>query len=581
LAEGNRATPGIRLTTASGWMAATVQDFWQNFPKALRWQDGMLSIGLFPSESQNGFELQGGEQKRHTVLLDFGLPWHKSVIPMLQNPVHAWVDPKWVEETRAISYFVAQKNDPDNGYLRYIDHIVEGHNSFFNKRELIDEYGWRNFGDLYADHEAVNHSGPGSLISHYNNQYDFIYGALIHFLMTGDSRWRQLLDEAAHHTLDIDIYHTDQDKVAYNHGLFWHTDHYKDVATCTHRTYSRQSSSDANYGGGPSNEHNYTSGLLHYYYLTVLHYYYLTGDPEAAAAVRELANWVLRMDDGSQTLLGLIDEEPTGNASQTVSTLYHKPGRGAGNSINALLDAYRLTNDRRHLTKAEALIQRCIHPKDDIVALELDEPEYRWSYLVFLQVLGKYLDVKIEWGETDYYVYYARDSLLHYADWMLNNEVPYKNVLHKVEIPTETWPAHDIRKCHIFHVAAKYGQPDQQTRFVEKANFFFDRCLSDLLSFDTAFLTRPLVILSVYGYIRPLVILSVYGYIHAYFNNRHLENQDFRIHGYDFGSPTVFNPQNVRIKATLKKKLCVVASELKRLAVAKGYALRSKFFKKM
>jgi hypothetical protein len=104
---------------------------------------------------------------------------------------------------------------------------------------------------------------------------------------------------------------------------------------------------------------------------------------------------------------------------------------------------------------------------------------------------------------------------------------------------------------------------------VEKANFFFDRCLSDLLSFDTAFLTRP------------LVILSVYGYIHAYFNNHRSENLDFRIHGYDFGNPTAFLPQKARIKATLKKKLRVVASELKQLFSAKGHRLRNTLLKKI
>ena len=560
LANGNRATPGIRFATTSGWVAATVQDFWQNFPKALRWQGGALGIGLFPRESRSGFELQGGEQKRHSVLLDFGLPGQETVLARLQYPVQVWVDPMWVEETKAVSYFVAKQNDPNQECLDYVDHIIEGSNSFFNKRETIDEYGWRNFGDLYADHEAVNHSGPDALISHYNNQYDFIYGALIHFLRTGDPRWRQLSDKAARHTIDIDIYHTDQDKSAYNHGLFWHTDHYKDAGTCTHRTYSRQNGGKGGYGGGPSNEHNYTSGLLHYYYLT--------GDPGAAEAVLELAGWVLGMDDGAQTLLGLIDDGPTGSASQTLSPLYQKPGRGAGNSVNALLDAYRLTTDRRYQAKAEALVQRCIHPQDDIEALKLDEPEYRWSYLVFLQILGKYLDAKIERDETDYAFYYARDSLLHYAQWMLSNEVPYKDVLHKVEIPTETWPAHDIRKCHVLHLAAKYGPPDQRARFTEKANFFFNRCLTDLLSFETAFLTRP------------LVILSVYGYVHAYFQKHQTENPDYRIHGYDFGIPTVFLPQKARIKATLKRKLRVVAGELKRLSSAKGYELRSKFLEK-
>ncbi|MGB4844218.1 MAG: hypothetical protein WBP16_07125, partial [Ferruginibacter sp.] len=167
LAEGGRATPGIRLKTASGWVAATVQDFWQNFPKALRWQDGALSIGLFPSESRNGFELQGGEQKRHTMLMDFGLPGQETVLARLQHPIQAWVDPVWVEETTAVSYFIAKQNDPNPEYLDYVDHIIAGSNSFFQKREIIDEYGWRNFGDLYADHEAVNHPGPSALISHY------------------------------------------------------------------------------------------------------------------------------------------------------------------------------------------------------------------------------------------------------------------------------------------------------------------------------------------------------------------------------------------------------------------------------
>lgn len=108
------------------------------------------------------------------------------------------------------------------------------------------------------------------------------------------------------------------------------------------------------------------------------------------------------------------------------------------------------------MSKAEELIQRCIHPADNIAALDLDEPEYRWSYLVFLQVLGKYLDIKVEFGEIDYLFQYARESLLAYAKWILENEAPYKDVLHKVLIPTETWPAHDIRKCHVLHVASEY-----------------------------------------------------------------------------------------------------------------------------
>jgi hypothetical protein len=551
--DGNRAIPYARLKSSAGWIAAGVRDFWQNFPKALQVKDNELRIGLFPAESKSGFELQGGEKKRHIICLDFGIGNNETIIPQMLMPLHVSIDPGWVEKTGAVSYFVPESDNQSQKYLNYVHNVIEGSNSFFKKREKVDEYGWRNFGDLYGDHEAVNHKGPAPLISHYNNQYDFIYGAFVHFLRTGDRRWFQLMDQAARHTIDIDIYHTDEDKPAYNRGLFWHTDHYKDAATCTHRTYSRKNGG-SDYGGGPSNEHNYSSGLLHYYYLT--------GDREAFDAVIGLADWVLGMDDGSKTLFYLIDDGPTGGASQTVSRYFHKPGRGCGNSINTLMDAYRLANDRKYLTKAEELIQRCIHPEDDIDALGFDEPEYRWSYLVFLQNLGKYLDFKAELGERDYTFYYARESLLHYADWILENEVPYKDVLDKVLIPTETWPAQDVRKCHISYLAAKYGPPDRQEHFIEKARFFFDRCLTDLLSFETAYL------------IRPMVILTVYGSVHSYFQKQDISNLPFEDHSYDFGHPIDFIPQKAHVKQALSKKLGIIGDNIKRISTAKLHELK-------
>ncbi len=272
----------------------------------------------------------------------------------------------------------------------------------------IDEYGWRNYGDIYADHEAVNHKEDWPFISHYNNQYDFLYGAIVNFLRSADIRWFKLAEPLAQHIIDIDIYHTDKDKSAYNHGMFWHTDHYIEAKTATHRTYSKLNNTP---GGGPSNEHNYTTGLLYYYLLT--------GNIQAKEAVLELAQWVIDMDDGSKSIFGIFDQGPTGLASQTVDPLYHKPGRGAGNSVTALLDAYILTNNRNYLFKAEEIIRRTIHPLDDIDKLKLDEPEYRWSYLVYLQVLDKYISLKSELNEIDWMYFYARDSLIHYGKWIL------------------------------------------------------------------------------------------------------------------------------------------------------------------
>ena len=544
LHQGERATPVVQVGGAGTSIAATVEHFWQNFPKALRWDGVALSVGLFPAECLAEFELQGGEKKRHAVLLEFGGEGPPRAIAALHAPLTVSLDPAESAATRAVGYLVPANEDRNAEYLRYISSIVEGANSFVAKRELIDEYGWRNFGDLYADHEAVHHKGPEPFISHYNNQYDFVYGAGMHFLRTGDRRWRDLMTEAARHLIDIDIYHTREDKAGFSGGLLWHTDHYQPAATCTHRTYSARNAKGP-YGGGPSNEHNYTSGLLQYYYLT--------GDPGAASAILELADWVMAMDDGSRTLLGFIDDGPTGLASKSRDMDFHKPGRGAGNSINALLDAYAVSRQRRYLQFAEMLVQRVIHPNDDVASLGLDQPETRWSYVVFLQVLGKYLDQKLEWGEVDYAFWYARAGLLTYARWMLTHEQPYRDVLHKVELPTETWPAHDIRKCHVFHLAARHAPESERTRFSEKAAFYFERCLADLLSFPTAYVTRP------------QVILCVYGVVHGYYQRDPRHTQLPPQPNYDFGQPVPFETQGARLRSSLRRKVSVTAGELMRL----------------
>ena len=490
LAAGERATPAVRLLADPVTITATVEKFWQNFPKALRWSDGVLGVGLFPRESAHGFELQGGEKKRHVVSLDFDARRESRAAMALHAPLQVLLESGWVASTQAVGHGACALPAGEGGYARYLDSLLEGPHAVTAKREIIDEYGWRNFGDLYADHEAVRHQGSEPFVSHYNNQYDFVYGAALQFLSSADARWHELMLDAARHLIDIDIYHVREDKPAFSGGMFWHTDHYQPAKTCTHRTYSRRNAQGP-YGGGPSSEHNYTSGLLLYHYLS--------GDPEAKAAILELTDWVLRMDDGALTLWALFDPAPTGAATATVDPAFQKPGRGAGNSINALMDAYALSGRREYLAKAEEFIQRCIHPRDDIGALGLLEPEFRWSYLVFLQVLAKYLDLKRQLGETDYAFHYARDALLHYATWMAQQEVPYKDVLDKVLLPTETWPAQDIRKSHVLYLAALHAPEAARAQLRSRAQFFFGRCLADLLTFPTAYLTRPQVLLCVYA----------------------------------------------------------------------------------
>jgi hypothetical protein len=486
-----------------------------------------LVLRLFPRQYSDVFELQGGEQKTHTIYLAFSGPgkapshlaWaHQRLVPR--------ATPEWYAASKACAYLSPVSDDSNENCRELIDCAISGSQSFFARREIIDEYGWRHFGDMYADHEAVGHTGETPLVAHYNNQYDVLYGAIVDYLRGGEPSWFDLASDLARHVIDIDIYHTQEDRAAYNGGLFWHTDHYLNAGTATHRAYSKANLNlrdHHSYGGGPSNEQNYTSGLLHYYYLT--------GDETAREAVLSLANWVINMDNGLCQPLGFVDRRATGLSSCTASRDYHGPGRGAGNSINALLDAYALTKGESYIRKTEELVRRCIHPEDDIGPRGLDDPEHRWSYLVFLQVLGKYLNAKIEAGENDYMYAYAQASLLHYAEWMLHHEVRYSTVLHKVEIPTETWSAQDIRKSVVFHVAAKHAHEPLREALQRKADFFFDTCIIDLRAWKTCTLTRP------------LVLLLTNAYVHSYFQQHSNEIAPQPEAEYDFGKPKKFTPK--------------------------------------
>jgi YetA-like protein len=525
----NRATPFLELTRGARCVSAAMPYFWQNFPKALEADEGTLTLRLFPRQYADVHELQGGEQKTHTFYLAFA-PDNVCDQPMdwCRNPLVVTAPPRWYCESGVLPYLTPRNEDPHPEYLRLVDAAIEGDDTFEKKRELVDEYGWRHFGDIYGDHEGVYHSGPGPLASHYNNQYDPVAGFAYQFLRSGDVRWWRHMCELARHVIDIDIYHTDLDKAAYNHGLFWHTYHYVDADTATHRTYPRAHASRV-HGGGPANEHNYGTGLS-------LHYF-LTGDPASREAVLGLAQWVIDMDDGSKSPFRWLDAGPTGLASKSRTEDYHGPGRGSANSVAVLLDGHRLSGDERFLAKAEELIRRVIHPADDVPARNLLDAENRWFYVMFLQALGRYLDYKAELGQLDEHYAFVRASLLHYARWMADNEYPYLDKHEILEYPNETWPAQDMRKSDVFKYAALHAEGAERARFLERAEFFFRYSVTKLTEMPTRTLARP------------VVLMLSFGFMQAWFaKHPDAAAPPAAVKSVDFGKPVVFVPQKVRAK---------------------------------
>jgi exo-rhamnogalacturonan lyase-like protein len=541
---GLRATPIVSLDRGETRISVAIPHFWQNCPKAAEATESGLTLRLFPGQYDDLHEIQGGEQKTHECFLSFGPD------PVTERPLE-WcrarsvvsVDPLWCLSSAAVP-FLAPLEDR---HAALVQTAIEGPDRFTEKRERVDEYGWRHFGDVYGDHETVRHQGPAPLLSHYNNQYDLIAGSAYQFLRSGDARWWELMTELAAHVVDIDIYHTDRDRALYNYGMFWHTYHYGDADTSTHRSYPRAGHGRI-FGGGPSAGHLYGTGL-------VLHHF-LTGESWSRDSAIELAQFVIDMDDGRKSRFRWFAGGDTGWASLSASD-YYGPGRAAANSLNALMDGLRVTGDARFAEKAEQLIRRVIHPSDDITQRRLDVPEQRWFYTMFLQALGRYLHAKVELGQLDRMYAYSRQSLLHYASWMVTNERLYLDTPEKLEFPTETWAAQDIRKSDVLYFAALHSPGAERERFVRCAEQFQVESIASLESFPTRVLTRPVAVLLTSGFMR------------SWFTQRPgVREPD--VPSVTFGQPSEFVPQRTRAKRNVQWG-AAAAAILAALAVASWF----------
>ncbi len=518
---GDRAEPTFQIEGDSAFLAVAVPEFWQQFPGSIAAAMGTLEVGLFPALPGVIHELQGGEQKTQSFWLSNGdrtgdlqrLDWVYDSPRLLQSPVSVanakvlpWfaADPACLrsgsphfDHPTEVSSFSSRAPAPaDKNIVRsesvtdragvlahYLTMATSGQFSLESRRSSIDEYGWRNFGDVPADHEQTHYAGSNTIVSHYNNQFDMIFGGILQAAATGDLQWFDLFDPLARHVMDIDIYHTNADRAAFNGGLFWHTDHYVDACTSTHRTYSKHNQKPGQlYGGGPSCEHNYTTGLLHYHFMT--------GSTEARESVLSLAEWVIQMDDGRNTIFGFLDNGPTGAASATVFEDFHGPGRGAGNSMNALLDAWVLTDSSRYLIKLEELIRRCVHPSQNPDELHLLDAEGHWSYTVFLNSLGRYLLAKRDAEHFDGMYSYARDVMKTYGRWMAINERRTLDLPEELQYPTEAWAAQDFRKANVLRIAASCEDDATQAEAMRnKATEINDAAWNDFAAFREASLT--------------------------------------------------------------------------------------------
>jgi hypothetical protein len=187
-----------------------------------------------------------------------------------------------------------------------------------------------------------------------------------------------------------------------------------------------------------------------------------------------------------------------------------------------------------------------------VAARDLLNVELRWSYTVFLSVLARYLRLKAEQEDLDFMYAYARESLLKYASWMVEHEVPYFTHPEKLEFPTEAWAAQELRKANVLRLAAAHADQPLRTRLLKRGEELADRGWSDLMRFESRTVARALAIVMIEG----LQDLS--------FRVQETPAAPRPLEQHDFGAPEVFVPQKIRVMAQLKsvRGLCRAALRL-------------------
>ena len=395
--SGLRASPWLDVSDMRWGVSAAAPLFWQQFPKALGVEaDGAIRIGLWPGESLDLHELQGGEQKTHEFWLYFrhrlgerrnAMPLDRDVMPFcLQRPL-VLAGSQACAAAQALDPILPALAGRFDRYELLMAAAVRGQRNLLLDREQADEYGWRNFGDTPANNERDQTQGPYSGLiacSHYNNEYDLGLGMLTQALRTAEAdwalahAWHELGMQALWHEADIDIYHTRQDLAPiYQGGTFTHTAHGVDAGLSNHRASPRDDmygrlTWEWGRGGGTESGHVRNRGIFTAWLLG--------GDRhlmEAAREVTDLIAYKVGQDKFAQIEI---------------------PDRCSGNNLQVLLDDYLLFGRQEHLDLCEKIVANLAVDKVRQREGEQALRTVNWSTALYVKSLGRFIDALAQKG---------------------------------------------------------------------------------------------------------------------------------------------------------------------------------------
>ncbi len=380
--SGNRPKPWLGTAASRGGAVASVRDFWQNYPKAIRGAGGRIEVSLFPGEYAGPYSFRPGEQKTHEVTVCFHGPGGESAArsraAAAQDPLVASASVEQYMTSGAMGRVTGPTGDGEfDSYEALNRATLDGGTGtdLFDVIEDAEFYSWQDFGEEPVDYE---NGGTGS----FNQKYNFDLGMIIQWMRTGDARWWRLAEAAGKHTADLDIYHHAGAPGAwYDGGFFGHSYHDEENDLNPNRNYGKPHP-DLVFGA---------PGLFQRYYMT--------GDPVALESAREISDNIRWRFDNS---FG------RGNGEGYAEVIDYENGclnaRPFAHGLWVLVEAYRGTGDAGYLSTAEWLIRNS-HQATDLFITRPVAGDTRYTKLfcwdLLVSSLGRYLDLCAEMGRAD------------------------------------------------------------------------------------------------------------------------------------------------------------------------------------
>lgn len=373
---GQQALGWLDVSDAAKGLTAGIQDFWQNYPKALAAdKDGTVEIGLFPGRYAAHHPLRSGEHKTHEVLLLFHAgtapdDGNKAIVLGFSDPLRLEPSPQWLARTRALGDLHPQDMQNFHAYevrnLSAIGESPEGRTdlksvlqgvppgpSLLSRREEHEFYGWMDYGDVPIDFEAP--SGQWGM------KYDLDYRMAQQYARTLNPAWWGLFAAADRHTRDVDVHHQPHYPGLHfvKGGVWAHSLHAEPGHKNPHRNYNHFTK-DLAFGARG------TATL-----------YYMTGDWKSHDACLEIAENAL-----AEYMSPQKDPGPPERNNRMGD-------RGDGGTLNRLLEGYLLSGDAKYVERARWQIKSCAFdgkpPKHGPISL--------WASLFYMEALARYVEM--------------------------------------------------------------------------------------------------------------------------------------------------------------------------------------------